>query len=68
MLLRRRFPPQGLIAAGLFGMALYAVLVRAGHPTVLASDSLGGAWMGACIGLELIGVSLLLKARLRPRA
>lgn len=68
MLLRRRFHPQGLIAAGLFGMALYPIVARTGHPAVLSSDSVRGAWIGACIGLELVGVSLFLKLKVKPRA
>lgn len=66
-MLRRRFHPQGLIAAGLFGMALYAIMTRAGHPAVPVSDSLRGVWTGACIGLEVVGASLLLKSRAKPR-
>lgn len=68
MILRQMFRPQWLIAAGLFGLALYAIVARAVGSAVLASDSVRGAWTGACLGLELVGLSLVLKSRTRSQA
>jgi hypothetical protein len=68
MLLRRRFRPQWLIAAGLFGMAVYTATLRAGTPAVHLSDAARGVWAGFCIGLALVGVSLLAKQKARPRS
>ena len=67
MLLRRRFRPQWLVAAGLFGMALYTATLRAASPALQLSDAMRGAWVGACIGLTLVGVSLLARLRVKPR-
>jgi hypothetical protein len=68
MLLRRRFRPQWLIAAGLFGMAVYTATLRAGAPAVHVSDAARGVWVGICIGLALVGVSLLARRKVRPRS
>ena len=67
MPLRKRVQPMLLIAAGLFGMLPYAILTRSTHPSVLTSDSMRGLWIGVCIGLEVVGLSVLLKTRLRQQ-
>ena len=60
-----RLRPQTLIAAGLFGMALYSIATRAGHLPFLQGDAIHGALLGTCIGLQLLGVGLLRASRLR---
>ena len=67
MLLRRHFRPHWLIAAGLFGMALYTATLRAGSPIAKVSDATRGAWVGSCIGLALVGLSLLVRTKVRLR-
>jgi hypothetical protein len=54
-----------LVATGLFGMALYSITVRFGGAAVLSRDGVHGAWIGFCIGLELVGVVMLASPRLR---
>jgi hypothetical protein len=68
MILSRKPRPHVLIAAGLLGITLYAVVVRVSHPAVLANDFLQGAWYGACLGLELLGLYLLRKPGARHAA
>jgi hypothetical protein len=53
-----------LVAAGLFGMALYTIAARFGGPAFLARDSVHGAWLGVCIGLEAVGLVMLAKPKL----
>lgn len=55
----------GLVAAGLFGMALYNIAVLVGGPALLARDSVHGMWIGLCIGLELVGLMALARSRSR---
>ena len=52
-----------LIALGLVGAALYPIVTRANHPALLDSDAAHGAWIGVCIGLEIVGVWLLRSRR-----
>lgn len=63
MMRRIRPHASSLIAAGLFGMALYTVGVRAGIPTALGGDFVHGAWVGVCVGLEVVGVVILRKPK-----
>lgn len=55
--------PFALIAAGLLGLAFYTVATRPGLPTALSSDAVHGAWLGVCLGLEVVGLVLLRKTR-----
>lgn len=55
--------PHVLVAAGLFGAALYATGLRVPQPPALSHDAVRGAWLGVCLGLELLGVSVLVRNR-----
>lgn len=57
---------MALVVAGLFGTGLYNIVVRFSGPSFLARDSVHGAWLGLCIGLEFVGVgglAMLLKRK-----
>ncbi|AHG92839.1 hypothetical protein J421_5304 (plasmid) [Gemmatirosa kalamazoonensis] len=59
--------PFALLAGGLLGAALYPVAARAGLPAALAGDAAHGVWLGVCLGLEVLGLVTLRKARRTPR-
>ena len=59
--------PFALIVAGLSGMAFYTIATRPGLPTGPSMDAVHGAWLGVCLGLEVVGLLLLRMAR-RERA
>jgi hypothetical protein len=62
MVRQKRPLAAALIAAGLVGMAVYSIAVRSAG-AALGGDTVHGVWVGACVGLEVVGVSLLLKRR-----
>ncbi len=51
------------VVAGLFGTGLYNTIVLSGGPSFLARDSVHGAWLGFCIGLEIVGLMMLVKRK-----
>lgn len=55
--------PLVLMAAGLFGLAGFAATTRSGAPLATATDAARGAWVGVCLGLEVLAVILLRRAR-----
>ena len=55
--------PLLLLSAGLLGLSAYAVATRSGAPAALAGDGVRGAWVGVCLGLEVLAVVLLRRAR-----
>ena len=67
MLRRRRARPEWLIAAGLFGMVLYTATLRTGASGLSVSDWARGAWVGVCLGLALVGVTLQVRRRTQSR-
>jgi uncharacterized protein (TIGR00369 family) len=54
-----------LVAIGLLGIAGYEVALRLLHSSRLANDLIHGLWLGACIGLEILGLLVLGRARRR---
>lgn len=60
----REFAP---IAIGLLGMGGYQVALRLPHFAVIEGDLVHGLWFGICLGLELIGLYLLVKNRTPTR-
>jgi len=48
-----------LVAIGLVGIAGYEMALRFLHSSLLASDLIHGLWLGACIGLEILGLLAL---------
>lgn len=49
------------IVIGLFGMAAYPILMHLKHPVITENDFFHGIWFGVCLGLEIIGIHLLVK-------
>jgi hypothetical protein len=54
-----------LVAVGLVGVAGYEMALRLLHSSLLANDLIRGLWHGACIGLEILGLFALGRARRR---
>ena len=65
MRFRRNIRPMAFMAAGLFSISLFLVASRSGWSIIPASDFAEGLWFGACIGLELIGLICVIKAKRR---
>lgn len=63
MILNRTPNPFVLVAVGLLGLSAYAVILRLPHPALLSNDLIRGIWYGFCIGLEILGLILLRRAR-----
>ena len=57
-----------LVAIGLLGMAGYEITLRLLHPSSLANDLTHGLWLGACIGLEILGLFVLGRVKRRDAA
>ena len=57
-----------LVAIGLLGISGYEMALRFMHLPFLSNDLVHGLWIGACIGLELLGLFILGKARRRNPA
>jgi hypothetical protein len=55
--------PYQLIAAGVLGIAAYAVAMRLFHPGWMASDLIHGLWYGVCLGIEILGLVMIRKQR-----
>ncbi len=60
---RRHVYPMAFVAGGLLGISLFLVASRSGWPIVPASDFAKGLWFGACIGLEMIGMLWVVRAK-----
>ena len=58
--------PIVLLSAGLVGLSAYAVATRSGAPGASAGDAARGVWIGVCLGLEVLAVVLLRRARGGP--
>ena len=59
----RHIKPLVFILAGLIGMASYEISLRFFHSAFLGGDFIHGAWLGLSIGLEIIGLILLVKSK-----
>lgn len=59
----RHVKPLIFILAGLIGMASYEISLRFFHSASLGGDFIHGAWFGVSIGLEIIGLILLVKSK-----
>ncbi len=57
-----------LVAIGLLGIAGYEMALRLLHPSFLANDLTHGLWLGVCIGLEILGLFVLGRAKRRDAA
>jgi hypothetical protein len=55
--------PSTLIAAGLLSAAFYEIVLRFWQSSFLANDTVHGVWLGACFGLEILGLMLLRRRR-----
>jgi len=64
----RKSTGPSLVAFGLLGMAGYDIVLHLFHPQVLASDMVNGLWFGVCIGLAILGLFVLGKAKHRDAA
>jgi len=62
-MMHRKMNMNGLIlvSVGLLGLSGYEIVLRLAHPPLLANDFIHGLWVGACIGLEVLGVIRLSK-------
>ena len=67
MVRNKRPVATALMATGLLGAAAYTIVARS-TGAALGGDAGHGFWVGACIGLELVGVVLLVKSRRTPVA
>ena len=52
-----------LVAIGLLGIAGYEMALRLLHLSFLANDFIHGLWLGVCIGLEILGLFVLGRAK-----
>lgn len=55
--------PSTLIAAGLLSAAFFEIVRRFWHSSFVANDTVHGVWLGACVGLEIVGLMLLRRRR-----
>ncbi|WP_308921662.1 hypothetical protein [Janthinobacterium sp. J1-1] len=49
-------------------MSAYQIMLHVQHPALIDSDLVHGLWLGACFGLELLGLYLLAKQSRVPVA
>ena len=61
----RRLPPV-LLAAGQIGLALLFIGPRLGWTFLPTDDFDVGIWVGGCIGLDIVALMLILKAKFEP--
>jgi hypothetical protein len=64
--LRRKPSPLVLIAAGLIGMGLLLLAEHFHLPIARAGDFASGLWFGVCLGVELLGVIVLVRSKAGP--
>jgi hypothetical protein len=48
---------------GIVGIAIYQLVMHLPHPAFVDNDFIGGVWLGACIGIEMLGLILFGKTR-----
>jgi hypothetical protein len=54
-----------LVAIGMLGIAGYDMALHLLHSSLLANDFIRGLWVGACIGLQILGLHVLGRAKRR---
>ena len=57
-----------LVFGGLLGMSTYQIMLHVRHPALIDNALVHGLWLGACFGLELLGLYLLAKQSRVPVA
>ena len=62
-MMHRKMNMNGLIpvSVGLLGLSGYEIILQLAHLPLLANDFVHGLWVGACIGVEILGVIILSK-------
>ncbi|MGH9440970.1 MAG: hypothetical protein ACRD16_01720 [Thermoanaerobaculia bacterium] len=60
------FQPILLVSVGLLGITLVPFVLRVSHSALLSNDFVRGLWYGLCLGLEIVGIYRLGKARNTP--
>lgn len=56
-----------LISSGLFGIGGHEVILRLFHSRFMGNDIAHGLWFGICLGLEIVGLVLLLRSKIVGR-